>query len=163
MDFRLEHASIDDGKAIMDIFNYYVESSFAAYPENKVPYEFFSLFLHMAESYPFLVAKDSCGNVLGFGMLHSHNPMPSFSKTAEITYFIAPDHTGKGIGKAMLERILSSAKEMNISSILASISSLNSRSLSFHKKQGFIECGRFLKIGQKWGQDFDVVWMQRMI
>ena len=163
LEFRLEPASASDGKAIIDIFNHYVENSFAAYPENKVPYEFFGPILNMAEGYPFLVAKDYEGKVLGFAFLRPHNPMPAFSKAAEITYFIAPEHIGQGIGREMQTRLLDEAEKMGITSILASISSLNSKSLNFHRKQGFHECGRFVKIGRKWGQDFDVVWMQKMI
>ncbi len=167
MDFVIESASIEDRKAIIDIFNHYVENSFAAYPESKVPYEFFDLLKEMAAGYPFLAAKDSTqdnkGRLLGFGLLRPHNPIPSFSGVAEITYFLAPEHTDKGIGSQMLDRLLAVAREKGIKSILASISSLNSVSLAFHKKNGFQECGRFVGIGRKWGQDFDVVWMQRMI
>jgi L-amino acid N-acyltransferase YncA len=164
MDFVIEPVSTEDGKAIIDIFNHYVENSFAAYPESKVPYEFFDLFLEMAEGYPFLVAKYSGKEeVLGFSLLRPHNPIPAFSGVAEITYFLAPDHTGKGIGRQMLDRLLVGAREKGIKSILASISSLNSVSLAFHKKNGFQECGRFVGIGRKWGQDFDVVWMQRWV
>ena len=43
MDFRIEPVSISDKEEIIDIFNHYIENSFAAYPEDKVPYEFFSL------------------------------------------------------------------------------------------------------------------------
>jgi phosphinothricin acetyltransferase len=163
MAFTIAPVSKEDGKAIIDIFNHYVENSFAAYPEDPVPYEFFDFFVNMSEGYPFLVARDDEGNVMGFALLRPHSPMPVFSRTAEITCFIAPEHTGKGMGKAMQERLLHEAKEKNISSILAGISSLNSASLAFHKKRGFQECGRFQKIGRKWGQDFDVVWMQKMI
>lgn len=163
MDFSLEPVSSEDGKAIIDIINHYVENSFAAYPEDQVPYEFFQFFLNMAQGYPFLVAKDGSGNVLGFGLLRPHNPMPAFSKTAEITYFLAPEYTGKGIGKAMLDRLLAEGREMGITSILASISSLNPGSLAFHRKNGFVECGRFIGIGRKKGREFDVVWMQKMV
>jgi phosphinothricin acetyltransferase len=163
MDFNIEVVSTDDGMAIINIFNHYVENSFAAYPESKVPCEFFSLFLNMAGGFPFLVAKDLDGNVMGFGLLHAHNPLPVFSRVAEITYFISPGHIGKGIGKSMLNSLLAMAEEMGITSILASISSLNEPSLSFHKKNGFRECGRFLNMGRKFGRDFDVVWMQRII
>jgi L-amino acid N-acyltransferase YncA len=163
MNFKLDRVSADDGKQIIDIFNHYVENSFAAYPEAKVPYEFFGLFTNMSQGYPFLVAKDENGKLLGFGLLRPHNPMPSFSKTAEITYFLAPEHTGKGIGKAILDRLLEDGKEKGITSILANISSLNPGSLAFHRKNGFVECGRFIGVGQKKGQEFDVVWMQRRI
>jgi L-amino acid N-acyltransferase YncA len=163
MDFAIAPVSKEDGKAIVDIFNHYVENSFAAYPEDAVTYEFFDFFVNMSAGYPFLVARDGEGNALGFALLRPHSPMPVFSRTAEITCFIAPQHTGKGMGKAMQERLLHEARENGITSILAGISSLNSASLAFHKKRGFQECGRFLKIGRKWGQDFDVVWMQKMI
>lgn len=163
MDFRLEQVCAEDGKAIIDIFNHYVENSFAAYPEGRVPYEFFGLFLSMAQGYPFLVAKDGAGKVLGFGLLRPHNPMPAFLSTAEITYFIAPECTGRGIGSRMLGRLLAEAKAKGITSILASISSLNEGSLAFHKKSGFVECGRFIGIGLKKGRGFDVVWMQKVV
>lgn len=163
MDFTMVPVTAEDGMAIIDISNHYVENTFAAYPDAKVPYEFFGLFMNMSQGYPFLVAKDASGRILGFGLLRPHNPMPAFSKTAEITYFLAPAHTGQGIGKAMLDRLLAEAKEMGITSILASISSLNSGSLAFHKKNCFMECGRFIGIGRKRGQEFDVVWMQRRI
>jgi phosphinothricin acetyltransferase len=163
MDYTIAQVSKEDGDAVIDIFNYYVENSFAAYPENPVPHQFFDLFVNMSAGYPFLVAKDGEGNVLGFALLRPHSPMSVFSRTAEIACFIAPQHVGKGMGKAMQERLLHEAREKGITSILAGISSLNSASLAFHKKQGFQECGRFLKIGRKWGQDFDVVWMQKMI
>ncbi|MGD0951544.1 MAG: hypothetical protein ABR985_03985 [Methanotrichaceae archaeon] len=52
---------------------------------------------------------------------------------------------------------------MGIVTVLASISSLNQASLAFHKKNGFVECGRFVGIGRKMGKGFDVVWMQRMV
>lgn len=163
MQFTIEPVRKEDGKAVIDIFNHYVQSSFAAYPEDRVPYEFFSLFLNMAEGYPFLVARNGEENVLGFALLRPHSPLPVFSRTAEISCFIAPQHTGKGVGTAMQERLLAEAGEKGIDTILAGISSLNPASLAFHKKSGFVECGRLLKIGRKWGRDFDVVWMQRMI
>ena len=162
MNFTLEPVTSEDRRAIIDIFNHYIENTFAAYPENAVPYEFFGLFLKMADGYPFLAAKDKDKNVLGFGLLRPHNPIPAFSKTAEITCFLAPKYTGKGIGREIVQRLLSEAGKMGITTVLASISSLNPGSISFHEKCGFAHCGRFLKIGRKRGQEFDVVWMQRM-
>jgi len=161
--YRLESLSIEDREPIIDIFNHYVENSFAAYPECKVSYQFFDTLLTMAVGYPAVVAKDKKGKVIGFGMLRRHNAIPTFSQVAEITYFIAPDYTRRGIGKSMLECLVRKAERMDITSILASISSLNRESLAFHKKHGFKECGRFKAVGRKYGQIFDVVWMQRML
>lgn len=163
MDYRLESVSTEDREPIIDIFNYYVEHTFAAYPESKVPYGFFDVLLGMSAGYPTVVAKDKSGKVIGFGMLRKHSLMPAFLEVAEITYFIMPDCTGRGIGSAMLELLVREAKKKHITSILASISSLNQGSIAFHEKHGFKECGCFQKIGRKNGQVFDIVWMQMML
>ena len=163
MHFHFEPMLKECREPVIDIFNYYVENSFAAYPESKVPYDFFNKFLEMSDGYSAIVVKDETRKIFGFGMLRAHNPIPAFSQTAEITYFIKPEYTNRGIGSIMLNYLIDEAKQKGISSILASISSLNEESINFHRKNGFVECGRFKKIGKKKEQFFDVVWMQRML
>ena len=162
MDYSISSISDEDREPIIDIFNYYVENSFAAYPETRLPYEAFDMFLRISQGYPTAAVKDNNGNLIGFGLLRVHNPMPTFSKTAEITYFISPEHTGKGIGTKLLNHLEDQGKKNGITNILANISSLNIRSIDFHKKNGFIECGRFKRVGMKNGQVFDTVWMQKI-
>ena len=163
MKINLQPLTPENRKEVIDIFNYYVENSFAAYPENKVPYEFFEKLLKMYEGYPAIIAADENGEIVGFGMLRAYHSSPTLAGAAEITYFIKPDFTGKGIGTMMLDYLCHKAHEKNITSILASISSLNEASISFHKKNGFIECGRFKKVGRKKGKIFDVIYMQKML
>jgi phosphinothricin acetyltransferase len=152
-----------DGIAVIDIFNYYIRNTFAAYPEQEVPYEFFGMFLEICKNYPSVVVKDSEKNVAGFGMLRPHNPMPAFRHTAEVTCFIRHGETGKGLGTKMLVFLETEGKKQGISTILASISSLNEGSIRFHARNGFSDCGRFKKVGQKKGVVFDTVWMQKFI
>jgi len=162
-DFSFGPITAADGEAVIDIFNYYIRNSFAAYPEDPVPYEFFSRFPGISEHYPSVIVKDSGGTVAGFGMLRPHNPMPAFRHTAEITYFILPDLTGKGLGSQMLAYLEREGRKRGISTILAGISSLNEGSIRFHTRHGFSECGRFEKVGVKKGVVFDTVWMQKFI
>ncbi len=163
MKYSINPVANEDREAIMDIFNYYVENSFAAYPENKLPYQAFDLFLQMSKGFPSGSIRDRSGRVVGFGMFHSHNPMPTFSHTAEVSYFIHPDYTGKGLGKMLLDFLEKGAIEKGITNILANISSLNDGSIRFHQRNGFTECGRFKKVGKKNGQEFDTVWMQKIL
>ncbi len=146
--------------AVIDIFNYYIANSLAAYREEPVDYEFFDRFLDMAQGYPAAVIKDDTESVVGFAFLHAYRPGRVFRHTAEISYFILPDHTGRGVGTSVLEEFRLAAKEQEIDVLLANISSKNEQSLGFHSKNGFEECGRFRRIGRKFGEDFDVVWMQ---
>lgn len=159
--YSLNPITDEDGPAIIDIFNYYILNSYAAYPENPVPYEFFGMFAEIAKNYPSVVARDPDGTVAGFGMLRPHNPMPAFRHAAEITYFIRPEQTGVGIGSAMLAYLEDEGKKKGITIILASISSLNEGSIRFHARHGFTGCGKFSKVGIKKGVVFDTVWMQK--
>jgi len=161
MKYALHPFTAEDRHGVMDIFNYYVEHSFAAYPEDKLPYEAFDRFLQMSWGYPSATVKDENGEITGFGMLRAYSPILTFSRTAEVSYFIHPDHTGKGLGKELLDFFAKAGREMGITNILASISSLNEGSIRFHSKNGFIECGRFKGVGEKKGQIFDTIWMQK--
>jgi phosphinothricin acetyltransferase len=163
MEYSITPTSEEDRIPIMDIFNHYIEHSFAAYPENRLPYEAFDMFLQMSKGYPRGTIKEEKGNVIGFGMLRTHNPMPTFLQAAEVTYFIHPEHTGKGLGTKLLAFLERAGRERGFKTILANISSLNPRSVGFHQRNGFKECGRFKKVGKKNGQEFDTVWMQKML
>lgn len=150
-------------KPVIDIFNHYIQKTFAAYPEQCVPYEFYDLFLKIIVGYPAFVVENREGQFIGFGMVHAYHPFTTFSHTAEISYFILPDYCGKGIGSALLKRLLDEIWQKRVTNVLASISSLNERSIRFHRKHGFVECGRFKSICRKKGQYFDIVWMQKML
>lgn len=162
MEIKFEKMAMAHREGIIDIFNYYIENSFSAYPEHRLPYEYFDKFMEMTKGYPsFTIIADS--KIAGFCFLRAYNQSSSFKECAEITYFIEKDHTGKGIGKAALAYLENEARQRGIRTILASISSLNKESLAFHKKNGFTRCGRFVRIGQKKGRKFDVIWMQKEI
>jgi phosphinothricin acetyltransferase len=162
-EFTFSPIADTDREPVIDLFNYYTGHSFAAYPEQKVPYGFFTLFPEACHTYPSVAAKSQDGILAGFGLLRAHNPMPAFRHAAEITCFIRPDLTGKGLGSEMPARLEKKGKDQGITTILASISSQNEGSIRFHAGHGFTECGRFKKVGRKKGIIFDTVWMQKFI
>lgn len=156
--------TVDYGHEVMDIFNYYVENSFAAFPENQLPYEFFGRFQEMTMNYPaYVVINGADQKVVGFCFLRAYSPFAVFRETAEPTYFLDKDQVGQGVGNACLARLEEEGRKMEIKSLVASISSENSASISFHSKNGFTERGRLNQIGKKLGKQFDVVIMQKDI
>lgn len=164
MNIVFESMAAKHGPQIMDVFNYYVENSFAAYPKTPLPPLFFSKFLEMTNGYPaFAMVDEHSGQVAGFCFLKPYSPFPTFRRTAEISYFLKPDYTHKGLGTAALQKLQDEAAKMRIRCLLAGISSRNEQSLCFHKKNGFVECGRFKEIGEKKALPFDVIWMQKIL
>ena len=162
MSYQFEAMSEKHRQPVIDIFNFYIQSSQAAFPDVPVRYEFYDRFLRMTQGYPAIVVCDDA-QVVGFAMLHPYHWATTFKRTVEITYFLKPDHTRKGLGARILNEFTHQAQSMGADTLLACISSLNLASIRFHQKQGFKECGRLARIGRKFEQDFDVVWMQKQM
>lgn len=164
MNIEFKNMTQEYSKEVIDIFNYYIENTYAAYPESKVPYEFFYKFLELTKGYPaFIIKNNDNDKIIGFCFLRAYNPFPVFRETAEISYFIEKDEVGKGIGTEALKILEREAKKIGINRLLADISSENILSINFHKSNGFEECGRFHNVGKKKGRYFDVVWMEKTL
>jgi L-amino acid N-acyltransferase YncA len=158
---RLEPMGEAHRKAVIDIYNYYIETSFAAYLDTKVSYEYFDRFLSVTRGFPAFVVQSENGETVGFGFLHPYHHASTFQKSVEVSYFLSPHHTGKGIGNQLLQELTEMAKDLGIENIFANVSSRNEGSINFHKKHGFHECGVMRNVGQKFNQTFDIIWMQK--
>jgi L-amino acid N-acyltransferase YncA len=147
-------------QGVIEIFNHYIAESYAAFPDKPVTETFFQRFLEMSKGYP-AVAAMAGDIVAGFSFLRPYHWAATFSSTAEITYFLRPEHTRRGLGTTILELLCKQAEPQGIKIIVASLSSRNLASLGFHLKNGFEICGVLKQAGEKFGQLFDVVLMQK--
>lgn len=148
-------------RAVVSIFNHYVQNSFAAYFDAPFGNEFFDLLLEMCRADGALVAETASGEVVGFALVRAFHPAPAFKQTAEISYFLSPAHTRKGLGTLLLDHIIRMARSQGVTCLVASVSSRNRESLAFHERNGFTECGHLREVGIKFGERFGVVWFQR--
>jgi L-amino acid N-acyltransferase YncA len=162
-DFVIRRVRDDDRRGVVDIFNYFVENSFAAYPDTRADFSLFDFLKSMCLDGIFYAIEKPGGGVIGFGMVRPHQRSNTFRRAAELSYFIMPDHSRKGLGSRLLKVLESEAAKLGVQTVLANVSSLNDQSLNFHNKQGFKQCGRFERVGRKFDKDFDVVWMQKFI
>jgi phosphinothricin acetyltransferase len=151
-----------DWSEITRIFNHFVAESFAAYPDQPVEESFFRDLRAANRKFSFVVAEIS-GKVVGFAYLAPFHPASTMRRSATITYFLDPDHTGKGLGSVLLDHLLEEGRNRGIKNFMAHVSSLNEGSIQFHLKHGFVECGRFEAVGEKHGRSFDMVWLQRLM
>jgi L-amino acid N-acyltransferase YncA len=163
MEYALEPMKEEHRIPVMDIFNFFIENTFAAYPEARLSEGVFDQFLFIAKRYPAVVVKHQGKSVVGFAFLQPYHPADSFRRTAVATYFILPEHTRMGIGAKILDAFIKDARKKKLEHILVNISSLNPGSIEFHRKNGFRKCGTFEDIGTKTGKKFSVVWMIRNI
>jgi L-amino acid N-acyltransferase YncA len=163
MDYVFDTMREEHRQPVMDIFNYFIENTFAAYPEAPLGDGVFDQFLAVSRRYPSAVVMNKKHNIVGFAFLQPYHPADTFRKTAVATHFILPEHTRKGIGAKLLEVFVRDAKKMGLQHLLVNISSLNPGSIEFHRKNGFHKCGTFEGIGIKARKKFSVIWMVRSI
>ncbi|MDD5643570.1 MAG: N-acetyltransferase, partial [Syntrophales bacterium] len=90
MDYSFEEMSTSHRQAVIDIFNYFIKHSYAAFPEKELGSDFFDRFLEMSPGYPKVVVKAPDQGVIGFGAMRPHHFADSFQRTAEISYFLLP-------------------------------------------------------------------------
>jgi len=107
-DVHIREMRESDSGAVMQIFNHYAATGFSAYPEGPVPVQFFP---HLVEGAISAVVLDKGTGIAGFGLLKPFFPFPAFKKTGMLTYFIAPEFTGKGFGTQVFHRLVKDAKK----------------------------------------------------
>ncbi|KYK23910.1 hypothetical protein AYK25_00645 [Thermoplasmatales archaeon SM1-50] len=75
-------------KEVIDIFNYYITHSFAAYPESPMPYQFYNKFLEITKGYPAFIIKNSdSGKVIGFVFYDRIIPFQYFGRQQKLPIF----------------------------------------------------------------------------
>lgn len=152
-----------DAEEFAAVFNYFVEHSFAAYPEKPVDKSIMQRMVTLAAGWPVVIIEDQNGGTIGFAALRPIHMAETIRRTAEVSMFIRPESTHKGVGRRVLAWLETEARKLGIITLIGGASSLNEPSLAFQRKSGFVECGRFRRAGLKFGKEFDIVWMQKFL
>jgi len=159
-DFKIREFREFDKNAVLSIYNYHVINGFAAYSEKELSVDF--ILQLKKTSVSFIILEIEQG-IAGFAFLRNYLPYDNFKHTGQLSYFIKPEYTNKGYGTLLLNKLIEDAIDKGIKIFLIHLSSLNEQSLNFHKKHGFIECGRFKNIALKFNKPFDIIWMEKKI
>ena len=110
--------------------------------------------------WPRLVARED-GAILGWAALAPYSQRSCYRGVAENSIYIAREARGRGIGRALLERLCTEAEGAHIWTIQAGILSGNEASVSLHESCGFRVVGVREKLARKRGEWRDVILMER--
>ncbi|RZK45575.1 MAG: N-acetyltransferase family protein, partial [Pedobacter sp.] len=84
-----------------------------------------------------------------------------YAGVAEVSVYVDPEQSGKGIGLALLEELVTLSEAEGIWTLQAGIFPENIRSLLIHEKAGFRRLGVREKIGKQNGVWRDTVLLER--
>lgn len=127
----------DDFNKCCDIYNYYVINTSISFDLKPLSYlEYENKINKIIEKYPFLVYEEN-NEILGFAYLDEFNSRGAYFTTADLTIYLKPNITHKGIGSSLYLELEKYAKKMKIHLLISLITETNEISKSFHEKMGF--------------------------
>jgi len=118
-------------------------------------------FRALAEAgFPYLVAEAG-GEVRGCAYAGPYRARIAYRYTLENSVYVAPDWHRQGIGRALMEELLSEACARGFRQMIAVIGDSGQvASIALHRAAGFQMVGTFVAVGFKFGRWLDTVLMQ---
>jgi L-amino acid N-acyltransferase len=160
---QIRRAAVSDVKAITEIYNEAIRTTTATFDlESKTVEDRLVWFAAHDDRHPVLVA-DVNGQVAGWGCLNEWSDRPAYANTAETSFYVQQAFRGQGIGKALKLRLIETARELGMHTLLARMAEGNAASIHLNEICGFRHIGTMRDVGLKFGQLLDVHIMQLML
>lgn len=107
------------------------------------------------------VAQDADGRVLGWVAVSPVSARPVYAGVVEHSVYVRSSARGRGVGRALLDALISSCEAAGIWTIQSGVFPENTASLAMHERAGFRVLGRRERIGRHHGVWRDVVFLER--
>lgn len=168
--FIIRLASQTDVSALLDIYTPYVLQTAITF-EYDVPTkeEFARRMEQIQKQYPYLVAVAD-GKIVGYAYASVFKSRRAYDWAVETSIYVKKGEHAKGYGRKLytaLEEILKRQQVQNVNACITYTEQenqyLTNGSMTFHSRLGYQFVGRFHKCGYKFGQWFDMIWMEKMI
>lgn len=108
---------------------------------------------------PCLVADES-GQVAGFARASAWKSRCAYAWSVEVSVYLEPAARGRGLGRALYERLFPILRAQGYRSAIAGIALPNDASVRLHEAVGMRHCGTFERVGYKLGRWWNVGYWQ---
>ncbi|WP_156009336.1 GNAT family N-acetyltransferase [Streptococcus ruminantium] len=152
-----------DVEELVAIYAPYVEETVITF-ETQVPTatEFADRIEKILEKFPYLVAEEE-GRILGYAYASTYYPRAAYDWTVELSIYISQKARGQGIGNLLYSHLEKELIARGFKNFLACISIPNPASLALHEKMGYKQVAHLKKVGYKFGNWHDIVWLQKSL
>jgi phosphinothricin acetyltransferase len=146
----------EDAASVCGIYNYYIENTVATFEEEPLPAAAMESRINaVTAKYPWLIYEEA-GEVLGYAYIHPWHERSAYRFTVEDSIYLKHGKTGRGIGTALLARLLEEVHRPGVHALMSAITVPNEASTGLHEKFGFRQVGCFTEVGYKLGRRLDV-------
>ena len=162
---KIRSAALADIPAITRIYAHAVRTGTASF-ELEPPHEAemaARLQALLDGKFPYLVAEVD-GKVVGYAYASLYRTRPAYRFTVEDSVYVDPAAQRRGIGKALLLKLIESCAALGFRQMVAVIGdSAQTASLGVHRACGFTDAGNLRHIGWKFERWLDTPLMQRAL
>lgn len=157
MDFKIKEMKSSNWDQISQIYKEGIDTNNATF-ETTIP-SWSSWISNHIPGCNIIASKGE--EILGWASLSPTSGRKVYSGVVEVSVYVSEKHHGKGIGKALLKKLIELSENKGIWTLQAGIFPENEISINLHKKCGFKSVGIREKIGKMNGVWRDVVLMER--
>ncbi len=162
--YKLRTAAIADIERIRLIFNHAILHTTAVYSYEPYSLRDMTDWYHQKidNEFPIIVASVN-NTVIGFASYGTFRQRPAYRHTMEHSVYVHPDYQKKGIGKSLLNELISLAKLNNVHTLIGGVDAENIGSIDFHKNMGFNEVAHIKEVGYKFNRWLDLKLFQLIL
>lgn len=159
---RVREAAASDAAAVAEIYNHYITETVVTFEEEPVSGA--EIARRMEEvrsvSLPWLVAEVD-GQVVGYAYARPWHTRSAYRFSAEITVYLAPAQTGRGLGSKLYEALFRILEARRTHAVMGGIALPNEASVALHEKFGLRKVAHFEEVGFKFERWIDVGYWER--
>jgi phosphinothricin acetyltransferase len=94
--------------------------------------------------------------VLGYATSSPWHPRRAYETSVETSIYLAPDVTGRGIGRALYAWLFEELEGEDLHRAYGGVTIPNPASIALHERLGFVRVAYFTEQGRKFGRYWDV-------
>ncbi len=151
-----------DIAVLVDIFNYYVLNTTVTLKKETLGVkEMQDQLFFKSPLYRSYTIRDG-GGVVGYCSIKPWNDPEACRQTAGVSVYLDKDHRGRGIGSIALQFLEERAREEQICNLICGMTSENYPGHSVARKNGYVRCAHFSKVGLKFSRTLDMQFYQKI-
>ena len=156
--FVIRMARPQDGSQLAEIYEPYCSTpvSFESTPPDGQ--EMATRLGNLLPVYPWLVAVEG-QQLLGYAYAAPHRQRAAYGWTVETSVYLRASCQGRGVGRALYQRLLEILQRQGFCTVLAGLTLPNPASLRLHERMGFEEAALYPAVGFKAGQWHTTRWL----
>ena len=155
----------DDHDRAAAVYNYYVTTSTATFQTEPLDAGAWAADAVTGEPgrHAAWAVEDEKGAFAGYLLVTPFKSRCAYRDTAEVTVYLDPASTGRGLGGAALDHAEAHARRAGLHALLAVVCAENDASLRLFERRGYERCALLREVGTKFGRRLDVVYLEKLV